>query len=331
MFIEKQCLSVFLLLGGLNVNNLQNMRLRLENHGGEVQQDRMIKDKRRGLDKAVLYSYQGADVRIINTDQSFKALINPNKNKPDYDDKILSIGFESGFIPGTIFEWEGTGTKWLIYLQDLTELAYFKGDIRKCSYEIAWEDPDTRQTHVTYAAVRGPVETKINFIQKNGISVDTPNHSLNIMLPKTEDTVQYFKRYSKFYLRGILDTDSKICWRVEGFDSISSPGILEITAVEYYANEFEDDIEEGIAGGLIVKPAEIESLIKGESFIVPKVSYSYVYEGEENAEWKYDTSLPIKIDINDKEITITWLKGYSGQFELSYGNTTKAIVVESLF
>jgi hypothetical protein len=43
-------------------------------------------------------------------------LINPNKNKPDYDDKILSIGFESGFIPGTIFEWKGTGTKWLIYL-----------------------------------------------------------------------------------------------------------------------------------------------------------------------------------------------------------------------
>ena len=38
----------------------------------------------------------------------------------------------------------------------------------------------------------------------------------------------------------------------------------------------------------------------------------YVYEGEENAEWKYDASLPIKIDINDKEITITWTKGYSG-------------------
>jgi hypothetical protein len=307
------------------------MRLRLENHGGEAQQDRMIRDKRRSLDKAVLYSYQGADVRIINTNQSFKALINPNKNKPDYDDKILSIGFESGFIPGTIFEWERTGTKWLIYLQDLTELAYFKGDIRKCSYEIAWEDPDTHQTHITYAAVRGPVETKINFIQKNGISVDTPNHSLNIMLPKTEDTVQYFKRYSKFYLRGILDTDSKICWRVEGFDSISTPGILEITAVEYYANEFEDDIEEGIAGGLITKPVEVESAIKGEGFIAPKIAYTYTYEGSENAGWVYDTSLPITAEVNDKEITITWTKGYSGQFDLSYGNTVRAIVIESLF
>jgi hypothetical protein len=39
------------------------------------------------------------------------------------------------------------------------------------------------------------------------------------------------------------------------------PGILEITAVEYYANEHEDDIENGIAGGLVevnkVEPEEI--------------------------------------------------------------------------
>ena len=312
------------------MNNLENMRARLEYEGGAAQQDRMIRDKRKTFDRTVMYSYQGADVCIPGSEQSFKALINPNKNKPDYDDKVLSIGFESGFIPGTVFEWERTGTKWLIYLQDLTELAYFLGDIRRCSYEIMWEDPVTGQRHITYAAVRGPVETKINFIQKNGISVDTPNHSLNIMLPKTEDTVEYFKRYSKFYLRGILDTDSMICWRVEGFDTISTPGILEITAVEYYSNEFEDDIEQGIAGGLIVKPVEIDSQIKGEGFIIPKNKYTYIYEGEENSEWKYDETLPIKAEINDKTITITWLKGYSGQFDLTYGKTTRAIIIESL-
>jgi hypothetical protein len=43
-----------------------------------------------------------------------------------------------------------------------------------------------------------------------------------------------------------------VCWRVEATDSISVPGILEITAVEYYANETEDDIENGVVGGLIV-------------------------------------------------------------------------------
>lgn len=313
------------------MNNLENMRARLEYEGGAAQQDRMIRDKRKTFDRTVMYSYQGADVRIPGSDQSFKALINPNKNKPDYDDKVLSVGFESGFIPDTVFEWERTGTKWLIYLQDLTELAYFLGDIRRCSYEIMWEDPVTKQQHITYAAVRGPVETKINFIQKNGISVDTPNHSLNIMLPKTEDTVEYFKRYSKFYLRGILDTDSMICWRVEAFDSISTPGILEITAVEYYSNEFEDDIEQGIAGGLVAKPIEVESKIKGEGFIKPRLEYTFTYEGEEESSWSFDATLPIKASIDGKTITLSWEKGYKGQFDLSYGNTTRAIVVESLF
>jgi len=46
--------------------------------------------------------------------------------------------------------------------------------------------------HETYAAERGPVETKINFIQKSGISVDNPNHSLHILMPKNEHTTTYF-------------------------------------------------------------------------------------------------------------------------------------------
>lgn len=151
------------------------------------------------------------------------------------------------------------------------------------------------------------------------------------MLPKTEDTVEYFKRYSKFYLRGILDTDSMICWRVEGFDSISTPGILEITAVEYYSNEFEDDIEQGIAGGLIAKPIEVESKIKGEGFIKPRLEYTFTYEGEEESSWKFDAALPIKASMDGKTITLSWEKGYKGQFDLSYGSVTRAIVVESLF
>jgi hypothetical protein len=96
----------------------------------------MIRDKRRSLDRAVWHSYQGA--QVVDTSASdqtpARALINPNKLKADYDDKIISIGYEYGFKPGTVFEWLGTKTYWLIYLQDLTELAYFRGDIRKCSY-----------------------------------------------------------------------------------------------------------------------------------------------------------------------------------------------------
>ena len=167
------------------IEGVWDQATRMKQAGGNLQQERMIQDKRRSLDHAVWYSYQGAKVVKVDAEDKtpIRALINPNKLKPDYDDKIISIGYEYGFEVGTVFEWLGTNTYWLIYLQDLTELAYFRGDIRKCSYEIAWEDEEGY--HSTYAAVRGPVETKINFIQKHGISIDSPNHSLSIFNCRT--------------------------------------------------------------------------------------------------------------------------------------------------
>ena len=308
---------------------------RLNQAGGNRQQERMIKDKRRSLDRAVWYSYQGAEV--VKTDAAdrtpARALINPNKLKPDYDDKVISIGYEHDFKVGTVFEWVGTKTYWLIYLQDLTELAYFRGDIRKCSYQIAWEDEDG--VHSTYAAIRGPVETKINYIQKHGISVDTPNHSLSIIMPSDEATLNYFKRYGKFYLQG-YDT----CWRVEATDNISTPGILEVIAVEYYANETEDDIDNGIVGGLIetIKdpnpPADEENEILGETFIKIKRTYNYEFTGRAAAIWSVDSKCPVELmfDAEDpRKVSLKWTGGYSGQFELRYGDYSKTIIAESLF
>ena len=72
---------------------------------------------------------------------------------------MISIDFASGFKPGDVFEWKNTGTYWLIYLQDLTELAYFRGDARKCTYEINWLDNGVKKS--AYAAVRGPAQTGI--------------------------------------------------------------------------------------------------------------------------------------------------------------------------
>jgi len=63
-------------------------------------------------------------------------------------------------------------------------------------------------------AVRGPVETKIDYIQKHTISVDNPNLTLNIIMPLNDYTANYFKRYSKFYLRSGADYNDLICWRV---------------------------------------------------------------------------------------------------------------------
>lgn len=317
-----------------SVEGVVGQEARLTQHGGNAQQERMIRDKRRSLDHATWYSYQAAEVVKLDASdrKPVRALINPNKLKQDYDDKILSVGFEYNFKPGTVFEWLGTDTYWLVYLQDLTELAYFRGDIRKCSYEIKYVD-DEGVRHSIYAAVRGPVETKINFIQKHGISVDTPNHSLSLLMPKNEHTLEYFKRYNKFYLQG-----DDTCWRVEATDWISTPGILEVVAVEYYANETEDDVEAGIVGALVPEPVDpnpdIAIGIEGETFIKVKRAYKYKFTGYESHRWELGSKCPVKVEIDPtdpRNVTITWTQGYSGQFDLYYGDYKKTIVVESLF
>ena len=314
-----------------SLSGVQHQSVRFRQNGGNRQQERMIKDKRRSLDHAVWYSYQAAEVLREGDETPVRALINPNRVKQDYDDKIISVGFEHNFKCGDVFEWVGTNTHWLIYLQDLTELAYFRGDIRRCSYVIAWEDEEGR--HEVYAALRGPNETRIQSISTNGMSIDVPNYSLSLLLPKTEDTLKYFTRYSKFYLQG-----DNTCWRVEGVDKFSTPGVLEISAIEYYSNTMEDDIQNGVVGGLIeetVNPnnAEVDATILGETFIKVKKQYTYTFKGRMSAEWRVDKKYPVKIvpSTDPRTITLTWDSTYSGQFELSYGKYTKTIVVESLF
>jgi hypothetical protein len=222
------------------------------------------------------------------------ALINPNKLKPDYDDKVISVGYEINLGTGDVFEWIGTDTYWLIYLQDLTELAYFKGDIRKCNYQITWKN-EAGDKCITYAAITGPSEKTIDTINSEGMSLDVPNHSLTMMLPATKEVLSYFKRYSKFYIQPLKEGDSPVCWRVEATDTISMPGILEITAYEYYINEQKDNVEKGIVdawGEEIPEPQD--AAIEGEIFIKPKKSYSYKYIGDEKADWSFDSRLPIE-------------------------------------
>lgn len=342
------------------VQGAKDMAKRLESKGGFPQQDRMIRDKRRSLDKATLYSYQGAWVKKqlydfkpamdgVREADPVRALINPNKLKMDYDDKIISIGFEHGFHTGDVFEWCNTGTYWIVYLQDLEELAYFRGDIRKCSYEIEWDDEEGKRQR-TYIALRGPVETKIDYIQKHGISVDNPNYSLNILMPKTKANLKQFKRYKKFYLQDLEEGEDNICWRVEAIDTFSTPGIIEVTAVEYYANESEDDVDNGKVGSLIKKPidpnvgTDSEFIIIGETFIRPKKEYIYYIEDALYGQWYVsDKKLPIIMKQFEDEqgrnaISIKWDSTYMGQFDLWFGDENgplfdykKTIVVESLF
>ena len=324
------------------MNNLELMRKRLQHHGGIKQEDRMIKDKWRAFHHALVFSYQGADVslvqkynscEILNNQNIYRALINPNKTKQDYDDKILSIDYNTAFGPGDVFKWEGTNSHWLIYLQALTEDAYFRGDIRRCKYIIKFKNKNG-EIKQTWAAIRGPVETQIESIQKNQVRVDRPNLSLNILMPLNEDTLYAFDRYSKFLFAGKA-------WRVQAPDTISIKNVLEINAEEYYIDRDEDDVDDEVADGLIIEPIdpnpdEDSVKIEGLTFIKPKITE--IYKAPEiGGEWKIlEDNCPVCLKVyNDPFVQITWNKTISGQFTLQWSkeNTilTKIIVVESLF
>ena len=335
------------------LDGVNDLSARLIQSGGFAQQDRMIRDKRMALNKALKYSYQAAlvkkvipdDVEVMDGERDkppVRALINANKLKFDYDDKIISIGFEHGFNSGDVFEWCNTNTYWIIYGQELTELAYFRAGIRRCTQRIKFLD-ENKIEHTVFAAVRGPVETRIDFIQKHGLYVDTPNHSLHILMPKNSATMHYFQRYAKFYLTDADSPDNKTCWRVEATDSFSTPGILEINAVEYFANEQEDDVAAGLVGALISEPIdptpvskEAIVFIDGETFIKPKMEYIYTVGRKLKFKWEVTEGAPVKLQPYEDEngftcVKVKWMSTYSGQFDLIIGNHKKTIVVESLF
>lgn len=320
------------------MSNLEMMRKRLEFQGGVRQEDRMIKDKYKTLQKALQYSYQGCDVQLVQLfaeciekkdEPVYRALINPDKLKQDYDDKILSINYSTNFTLGDVFTWKGTDTKWIIYLQSLTEDSYFRGNIRLCKYKIKFKDSEGN-VQATWAAIRGPVETQIESVQKNQIRIDRPNFSLNILMPLNDKTLQAFDRYSQFIFAGK-------CWQVQATDTISMKNIIEVNAEEYYIDKETDDVINEIKDGLVIEPVNPtpQSQIQGETFIKPKIAEIYTAPVGGGI-WSILEDYPVCIkQINDTQIQLIWQKSTSGQFTLKWSKDdtteTKVIVVESLF
>lgn len=110
-------------------------------------------------------------------------------------------------------------------------------------------------------------------------------------MTKTPEALEYFRRYAKFYLKGIEEKDKNTCWRVEATDSISMRGVLQVVAVEYFANETKDDLENSLVNGLVLEPIDpnvidedFDNLIKGETFIKPRQEYKYFYRGNETGQ-----------------------------------------------
>ena len=272
---------------------------------GEGADERLVEGKLRSMHAALENSYQ-AEWVIFNKGTShkrkFKALINPDKLKDDYDKKIISIDFEAGAKIGDVFYWERTNTYWMITLQHYEEEAYFRGSIQRCDYQLDING------HKYWIYLRGPVETTTQWRQKHKIEMNDLNYSLLMYIVKNEETLEFFSRHQ------IVSFDGHR-WKIAATDKYSSNGYIQVYLDEYFDNEFEEtsEIEEEVIidNGVpyIDGPQNVTAL---------DCSIVYQIKNISNGEFvvNSDKVKIVKTDMNTCVIDIT--SGKSGSFDIIY-------------
>lgn len=193
--------------------SLETLKTRLDFNGGEPQISRMNTDKLKSLKKALLYSYQSATA-ILADGREFRCLINPDKLKNEYDNKIISIPFEDiclnkerkgtttegveeiGMAPGQIFTWKENNTDWIVFLQRLEETAYFRAEIRRCKYE-------TEINGIKYKVYAGKHSLdKIDWLDEKGLLWNDLDYTLEMYITKDENTEANLARFDIIKLNG---------------------------------------------------------------------------------------------------------------------------------
>ena len=300
---------------------LENMKTRLDYNGGIAQIARMNADKLRSLKRAMTASYQAATA-ILADGREFKCLINPDKIKNTYDNKILSIPFEDvclnaskkgttsqGIVPinlkaGDVFTWKENRSQWLVYLQRLEETAYFRSEIRKCNKTIEING----NKYPVY--VRGPEQLTIDWQKGNLEMFNKENYTLLMYITKNEETLDYFHRFTKIEIDGLP-------WEVQAVDSIATEGIIEVSLKETYKNTIEKEIKEEEE---IIIPEKKDIYIKGFNKTLPYEEYLYEIIGtKDEGVWEISNNKAKIIgEKNQLQVKIGIITGRSGSFVLRY-------------
>ena len=317
--------------------SLENMKIRINFRGGN-QQERMNKDKLQSLKKALIYSYQAATAKLADG-REFRCLINRNKLSLDLDDKVISIPFEDiclnadkvgttsegqveiGLKEGDVFEWKENGSHWIVFLRRLEETAYFRADIRRCRYELTFDNGNKY-----WAYIRGPVEQQVLWSQVSGNYFNKLNYTLIMYLSSNEETEQYFHRFSKVMLAGRP-------WEVQAIDNISTPGLIQVHLKESYTNTIETDIKKAVQNSINIDiiDEKDETYIHGAEKVYPYDTKIYEiknYNGSAGT-WSIENesrpNIAKLIDIESYKTGINIVTGRSGEFTLVYKNNNQII------
>ena len=332
---------------------LDNMRKRLQFNGGEQQQSRMIEDKLKSLKRALLHSYQAGTMIIDNPDYiegsdepiklEFRCLMNPDKMTFNEDKKMLSIPFKDiclnkpragktsdGLIPvpiscGSNFIWKETSTRWLVTLQYLTELAYFRADVRKCfPYPLTIDD-----TPYWFSSV-GENEEITEWLRHNREEWNKLNYTRTIYIKRDEVTLNYFKRFAIINLPNIQGELEP--WEVQAVSPNSIENILIVHVKEYFKNQFDEVSKEE------QQKIQEEHEINEDYVVTVYDKFAFRTKYIEDATWEIkNKTTGVQLDIDavvsegDTIATIQLLTGKTGEFDVYYNNILlQHVVVKSI-
>ena len=302
---------------------------------------------------------------LTTSEPYFRCLINHDKLKVDYEDKIISIPFfeppvgkidpvETNFHNGTVFKWvhgnkeEWTpDTYWIVYMQYSEETAYFRGEIRKADEEIQiiTVDDQGNEHSTTYRGwMTGPNETTALWNIKKDVTWNDLNYTKLLYITKDEDTLAFFKRFDRIIINGKP-------WEVQAYNERYSTsrnkeedtGIIRVALKETYVttNQFIKETEQAAAAKEEEKTRQDElktqPWIDGSSVARPYDTLKYIAKNvEEEAEWSLDVDASIASIVNISEsgqtvtIHINTSKGYEDGFSINYGQLSKHINLKSL-
>ena len=336
------------------------MKKRLDYAGGRPQQNRMIQDKLRSLKKSLLYSYQAGTMIIDNPDYNkksldpikqlpqleFRCLMNPDKLTYNADQKMLSVPFadiclnapQNGKtvdslvdVPvkaGETFVWKETRSRWLITLQYIEELAYFRADVRKCfPYPIVIDGKE-----YYYSSV-GENQQTLDWLRKNKQVLNELNYTRAIYIKRDETTLDFFKRFKEVKIPDIKGNLEN--WQVQAV----APNVIDDIIIVYVQEYFENPYE------LIGQEAQNQNTEQhelNEDFITYAYSkIKYTVPVVDNAVWGIENlqgGVAPHIDdavINEDKINttvfISLTNGKKGSFDIVYnGQVVKHVVVKSI-
>lgn len=309
-----------------------DLAIRLNYHGGSVRQDRMIRDKLWSLKSAMRSSYHRATA-VLSDGREFNCLMNPSKLNIDLDYKEISIPFKDvclntprvgttteGLVDipmkcGDIFTWKETKTDWLVYLQRIDELAYFRAGCYKCNITVEFGDY-SQEGHII-----GPSKRLIDWRYAHAEMWNNINYDGVLILPKTEEVLEYLKRFSKLKINGKQ-------WEVQARNMFLD-GVIEIAIKEDFTNTMEyakreEDPQPVIFSG--------EPYIEGPTEVDCFDQYEYeIINTTDPGTWSVvETKLAkiLKVEGNIATVGITTNKAGKFHLQFDYGALTGPVVLE---